>query len=116
MERRRRRPSRDRRLGHARAAQARKDPRTALQPADVAGPAPVARADVPRARARPSGLRGVGGRRRRRWAERPPAGPEAMRPGDLDVVIVTRERWAVLERTLSALRGQSVSGFRTVIV
>ena len=39
-----------------------------------------------------------------------------MRPGDLDVVIATRERWAVLERTLSALRGQSVSGFRTIIV
>jgi GT2 family glycosyltransferase len=34
----------------------------------------------------------------------------------LDVVIVTRERWAVLERTLSALRGQTVSAFRTIIV
>jgi GT2 family glycosyltransferase len=39
-----------------------------------------------------------------------------MRAGDLDVVIATRERWGVLERTLSALRGQTVSGFRTVIV
>jgi GT2 family glycosyltransferase len=39
-----------------------------------------------------------------------------MSGSDLDVVIATRERWAVLERTLSALRGQTVSGFRTVIV
>ena len=39
-----------------------------------------------------------------------------MKAGDLDVVIATRGRWAVLERTLSALRGQTVSGFRTVIV
>jgi GT2 family glycosyltransferase len=39
-----------------------------------------------------------------------------MSGSDVDVVIVTRERWAVLERTVSALRGQTVSGFRTVIV
>ncbi len=35
---------------------------------------------------------------------------------DLDVVIATRDRWGIVERTLSALRGQTVSGFRTVIV
>jgi GT2 family glycosyltransferase len=39
-----------------------------------------------------------------------------MSAADLDVVIATRERWGVLERTLSALRGQTASGFRTVIV
>ena len=39
-----------------------------------------------------------------------------MSAADLDVVIATRERWGALERTLSALRGQKVSGFRTIIV
>ena len=43
-------------------------------------------------------------------------GLEAMSAADLDVVIATRERWGVLERTLSALRGQTVTGFRTIIV
>ncbi|MGH9029293.1 MAG: glycosyltransferase, partial [Acidimicrobiales bacterium] len=37
-------------------------------------------------------------------------------PGDLAVVIPTRDRLAVLERTLEALRSQTVSGFETVVV
>ena len=36
--------------------------------------------------------------------------------GDLAVVIPTRERWRVLQRTLDALDAQSVSGFEVVVV
>ena len=36
--------------------------------------------------------------------------------GDLAVVIPTRARWHILQRTLSALRAQTVTGFRTVVV
>ena len=37
-------------------------------------------------------------------------------PSDLTVVIPTRDRWQILQRTLSALRAQSVQGFEVVVV
>ena len=40
----------------------------------------------------------------------------AVTPGDLAVVIPTRDRWPVLRRTLDALAAQSVSGFETIVV
>ncbi|MHB8656622.1 MAG: glycosyltransferase [Solirubrobacteraceae bacterium] len=38
------------------------------------------------------------------------------RAGDLTVAIPTRERWATLERTLSALEHQTVRGFEIIVV
>ncbi|HVY08672.1 MAG TPA: glycosyltransferase [Mycobacteriales bacterium] len=37
-------------------------------------------------------------------------------PGDLAVVIPTRDRWPILARTLAALAAQTVSGFAVVVV
>lgn len=37
-------------------------------------------------------------------------------PADLTVIIPTRDRWAILERTLAALRAQTVKGFDIVVV
>jgi glycosyltransferase involved in cell wall biosynthesis len=37
-------------------------------------------------------------------------------PGDLTVVIPTRDRWEILDRTLRALDGQTVQGFAIVVV
>jgi glycosyltransferase involved in cell wall biosynthesis len=38
------------------------------------------------------------------------------RPSDLCVVIPTRDRWNILERTLASLRSQTVTGFEVVVV
>jgi len=38
------------------------------------------------------------------------------RPGDLCVIIPTRQRWDILQRTLAALRRQTVEGFEVVVV
>src|SRR5437899_1010764 len=35
---------------------------------------------------------------------------------DLVVIIPTRDRWAILDRTLAGLRSQSVTGFHTLVV
>ena len=40
----------------------------------------------------------------------------ALSPEDLSIVIPTRDRWVILRRTLAALRQQSVSGFKTIVV
>ena len=40
----------------------------------------------------------------------------AFKPDDLAVVIPTRDRWAILERTLDGLASQSVHGFDVVVV
>lgn len=37
-------------------------------------------------------------------------------PSDLTVVVPTRDRWAILRRTLAALAAQTVTGFRVVVV
>jgi GT2 family glycosyltransferase/SAM-dependent methyltransferase len=37
-------------------------------------------------------------------------------PGDLAVVIPTRNRWGILRRTLNALKRQTVHGFQTIVV
>ncbi len=39
-----------------------------------------------------------------------------MRASELTVAIPTRDRWPILERTLAALRAQTVTGFETVVV
>jgi GT2 family glycosyltransferase/2-polyprenyl-3-methyl-5-hydroxy-6-metoxy-1,4-benzoquinol methylase len=39
-----------------------------------------------------------------------------VRADDLTVAIPTRDRWPILERTLDALRGQTVGGFETIVV
>ncbi|HWC85732.1 MAG TPA: glycosyltransferase [Solirubrobacteraceae bacterium] len=39
-----------------------------------------------------------------------------MRAGDVTVAIPTRDRWEILERSLGALRGQTVQGFETIVV
>jgi len=41
---------------------------------------------------------------------------EAIDAGALAVIIPTRDRWAILRRTLDALRNQTVTGFETVVV
>lgn len=38
------------------------------------------------------------------------------RPSDLCVVIPTRDRWDILDRTMASLRSQTVRGFETVVV
>jgi glycosyltransferase involved in cell wall biosynthesis len=42
--------------------------------------------------------------------------PSPLSAEDLTVVIPTRERWSILERTLAALRRQTVSGFEVIVV
>ena len=42
--------------------------------------------------------------------------PERFGPEDLTVVIPTRERWDILERTLDALSRQTVMGFESMVV
>src|ERR1051325_5352067 len=43
-----------------------------------------------------------------------PPMPE-FRPKDLCIVIPTRERWEMLDRTLKALRDQTVTGFEVIV-
>jgi GT2 family glycosyltransferase/SAM-dependent methyltransferase len=39
-----------------------------------------------------------------------------LRAGDVSVAIPTRDRWAILERTLRALAGQTAAGFEVIVV
>ena len=40
----------------------------------------------------------------------------ALSPEDLSIVIPTRDRWMILRRTLAALRRQTASGFKVIVV